>query len=70
MGSNYLKGHAGDTHRALLAGRGFNLMLLLRTWAGNFLAVMLWAFLLRIPSRKLRLAQNYTGPLGKLLRRD
>jgi transposase, IS5 family len=62
MSSNYLKGRAGDTHRALLAGRGFNLMLLLRTWAGNFLAVMLWAFCSLIPSRKSRLAQNYTGP--------
>jgi transposase, IS5 family len=62
MGSNYLKGGAGDTHHALWAGRGLNLMLLLSAWAGNFLAVILWAFLLRIPSRPLRLAQNYTGP--------
>jgi hypothetical protein len=44
MGRNYLKGRVGDTHPALLAGRGFNLMLLLSAWVGNFLAVMLWAF--------------------------
>jgi hypothetical protein len=62
MGSNYLKGSAGDTHRALLAGRGYNLMLLLRAWVGNSLAVMLWAFFSLIPSRGSRLAQNYTGP--------
>jgi hypothetical protein len=42
--------------------KGFNLMLLLRAWVGNFLAVMLWAFCSLIPSRKLRLAQNYTSP--------
>jgi transposase, IS5 family len=63
MGSNYLKGRAGDTHHALLAGIGFNLILPLSAWVGHFLAVMLWAFFSLIPSRKLRLAQNYTGPL-------
>jgi transposase, IS5 family len=62
MGSNYLKGRVGDTHHALLAGRGCNLMLLFSAWVGNFLAVMLWAFFLLIPSRPLRLAQNYTSP--------
>jgi hypothetical protein len=62
MGSHYLKGRAGDTHHALWADRGYNLMLLLSAWAGHFLAVMLWASLLRIPSKQLRLAQNYTGP--------
>jgi hypothetical protein len=62
MGSNYLKGRAGDTHHALLAGRGRNLMLLLRAWVAHFLAVMLWVFFSLIPSRKVRLAQNYTGP--------
>jgi transposase, IS5 family len=36
MGSNYLKGRSGDTHHALLAGIGFNLMLLLRAWVGHF----------------------------------
>jgi hypothetical protein len=62
MGSNYLKGRVGDTHHALLAGMGFNLMLLLSAWGGYFLAVMLWAFFSLIPSRQLRLVQNYTGP--------
>jgi hypothetical protein len=62
MGSSYLKGRAGDMHRALLAGMGFNLILLLSAWAGHFLAVMLWAFFSLIPSRPLRLAQNDTGP--------
>jgi transposase, IS5 family len=61
MGSNYLRGRAGDVHHALLAGLGFNLMLLLRAWAGHSWAVMLWAFFSLIPSRPLRLAQNYTG---------
>jgi hypothetical protein len=49
-------------NKALLAGMGFNLMLLLRAWVGNFLAVMLWAFFSFIPNRQLRLAQNYPGP--------
>jgi hypothetical protein len=62
MGSNYLKGRAGDTHHALLVGMGCNLMLLRRVWVGNFLAVMIWAFFSLIPSRPLRLAQNDTGP--------
>jgi hypothetical protein len=62
MGSNYLKGRAGDTHHALVAGMGCNLMLLLSAWIGNFLAVMLWAFFSLISSRKLSLDQNYTGP--------
>jgi transposase, IS5 family len=62
MGSNYLKGRAGDTHHALLAGMECNLMLLLSAWAGNFWAVMPWAFFSLIPNSKLRLAQNYTGP--------
>jgi hypothetical protein len=62
MGSNYIKGRAGDTHHALLAGMECNLMLLLRAWAGNFWAVILWAFFSLSPSRKLRLAQNYTSP--------
>jgi hypothetical protein len=61
-GSNYLKGRAKDTHHALLAGMGFNLMLLLREWAGYFLAIMLWTFFSLIPSRPLRLAKNYAGP--------
>jgi hypothetical protein len=40
-GSNYLKGRAGDTHNAILVGMGFNLILLLRAWVGNFLVVMI-----------------------------
>jgi hypothetical protein len=44
MGSNYLKGRAGDKHPALWAGKGCNLMLPLSAWVGNLLAVMLWAF--------------------------
>jgi transposase, IS5 family len=70
MGRNYLKGCVGDVNNALLAGMGFNLMLLLRELAGNFLAVILWAFCSLIPSRQLRLAQNYTCAWGKLLRLD
>jgi hypothetical protein len=62
MGSTYLKRCAGDTNHALLAGRGCNLMLLLSAWAGNFWAVIPWAFFSLIPSRPLRLAQNDTGP--------
>jgi transposase, IS5 family len=62
MGSNYLKERSGDTHHALWAGRGCNLMLLLRAWVGNFLAVMLWVFCSLIPSKQLRLTQNYTSP--------
>jgi transposase, IS5 family len=60
MGRNYLKGRVGDTNNALLAGMGFNLMLLLREIAGYFLAVILWAFFSLIPSKQLRLTQNYT----------
>jgi hypothetical protein len=62
MGSNYLKGRVGDTNHALLAGKGFNLMLLLRELAGNFWAVILWAFFSLIPNKQLRLTQNDTGP--------
>jgi hypothetical protein len=62
MGSNYLKERAVDTHHPLWAGRRCNLMLPLSAWVGHFLAVMLWAFCSLIPSRKLRFAQNYTGP--------
>jgi hypothetical protein len=61
MGSNYLKGRAGDTHYSLLACRGCSLMLLLSAWGGYFLAVMLWAFFSLIPNRKSRLTQNDTG---------
>ena len=41
MGRNYLKGSIGDKNNALLAGMGFNLLLLLRAMAGYFF-VFLW----------------------------
>jgi hypothetical protein len=41
MGRNYLKGRAGDTNNALLAGMGFNLMLFLREIAGYFCVLLL-----------------------------
>jgi hypothetical protein len=41
MGRNYLKGRVGDTNNALLAGMGFNLMLLLREIAGYFFVLLL-----------------------------
>jgi IS5 family transposase len=44
LGRNDLKGSVGDTHNALLAGMGFNLMLLLRELAGNFLGPILCSF--------------------------
>ncbi len=44
LGRNYLKGNVGDAMNALLAGMGFNLMLMLRALAGHFLFVMLSAF--------------------------
>jgi len=59
LGRNYLKGSVGDTNNALLAGMGFNLMLLLRELAGNFLAAMFWAYCSLVLSRKLRPSQNY-----------
>ena len=43
MGRNYLKGAIGDSHNALLAGMGFNLMLFLRAIAGNFFVFLLGA---------------------------
>jgi transposase, IS5 family len=43
MGSNYLKGSIGDGNNALLAGMGFNLMLLPRELAGNFFVFLLGA---------------------------
>jgi transposase, IS5 family len=58
MGRNYLKGSIGDRNNALLAGMGFNLMLLLRELAGNFLGPILWAFLCLALRRQLRLAQQ------------
>jgi IS5 family transposase len=43
-GKNYLKGSLGDSTNALLARMGFNLMLLVREMAGNFLAILFWGF--------------------------
>ena len=43
MGRSYLKGSIGDSHNALLAGMGFNLMLFLRAIAGNFFVFLLGA---------------------------
>ena len=44
LGRKDIKGSVGDTHNALLAGMGFNLMLLLRELVGNFLGPMRWEF--------------------------
>ena len=55
---NYLKGLVGDRHNALLAGMGFNLMLLLRDLGGHFLSVMLGAFFSLDLHRRLRFAIN------------
>ena len=70
LGRNYLKGSVGDTNNALLAGMGFNLMLLLRELAGNFLGPILWAFLCLDLRRQLRLAQKYQSSCAELLRLD
>ncbi len=58
MGRNYLKGSLGDTNNALLAGMGFNLMLLLREWVGYFLSTMFYAFFWLDLRGKLRLDGN------------
>ena len=58
LGSNYLKGLIGDKHNALLAGMGFNLMLLVRDLAGHFLSAMLGAFFFLDLRRRLRVAIN------------
>ena len=63
LGRNYLKGSIGDSNNALLAGMGFNLMLLLRALAGNFLAFMFWTIFSLIPSSRLRFAPNYAPPM-------
>ena len=44
LGTKDIKGSVGDTHNALLAGMGFNLMLLLRELVGNFLGPIRWEF--------------------------
>ena len=70
MGRNYLKGSIGDSNNALLAGMGFNLLLLVRELAGNFLAFMFWAIFSLIPSRKLRFARNDAPSCERFLRLD
>ena len=55
---NYLKGEIGDRNNALLAGMGFNLMLLVRELASNFLAILFWALFCLDLRRKLRLVAN------------
>ena len=56
LGRNYLKGSIGDGVNALLAGMGFNLMLLLRELASNFWAGLFGTFFCLDLRRKLRLA--------------
>ncbi|MCU0318392.1 MAG: hypothetical protein MUC61_03610, partial [Amoebophilaceae bacterium] len=52
LGRNYLKGRVGDTNHALLAGMGFNLMLILRAIAGNFLVLLFRALALLVLPRR------------------
>ena len=56
LGRNYLKGLVEDGNNALLAGMGFNLMLLLRELASNFWAGLFGTFFCLDLRRKLRLA--------------
>ena len=58
LGRNYLKGSIGDGVNALLAGMGFNLMLLVRELVGHFLSVILGAFLCLDLRSRVRLAIN------------
>jgi transposase, IS5 family len=58
MGRNYLKGSIGDRNNALLAGMGFNLMLLLREIAGYFFVFLLRAVALIELRRQEHLQQT------------
>ena len=58
MGRNYLKGRIGDTNNALLAGMGFNLMLLLREIVGSFFVLLLRAVALLDFRRQEHLQQT------------
>ena len=58
LGRNYLQGRSGDAMNALLAGMGFNLMLLVRELGGNFLSVLYWTLFYPEVRRKLRFAEN------------
>jgi hypothetical protein len=46
LGRNDLQGRVGDTHHALLAGMGFNLILFLREIVGYSFALILGALAL------------------------
>ena len=61
MGRNYLKGELGDKINSLLAGTSFNIMLLVRELADNFLS-MLFEVLFPPYFRK-----NFTGELHSKL---
>ena len=58
LGRNYLKGRLGDGNNALLAGMGFNLMLLARELAGDFLTLLFCVFCWLESHRKLHLANH------------
>jgi transposase, IS5 family len=58
LGRNYLKGRVGDTNNALLAGMGFNLMLLLREIVGYFFVSLLRAVALLELRRQEHLPQT------------
>lgn len=62
LGKNYLKGSVGDKNNALLAGMGFNLMLLVRELSSNFLAVVFRAFFWLDLRRKPSPYQNNLYP--------
>jgi IS5 family transposase len=58
LGRNYLKGRAGDTNHALLAGMGFNLMLLLRELVDYFFVLLFRALVLLVLPRQEYLQQT------------
>ena len=58
LGRNYLKRSVGDSNNALLAGMGFNLMLLVRELTSNFLSAAFWALCCLQLRRKVPLAEN------------
>jgi transposase, IS5 family len=62
LGRNYLKGSLGESTNALLAGMGFNLMLLVREMAGNFLTILFWSFCPLDSRQKLYLDTNSLAP--------
>lgn len=58
LGRNYLEGSLGGTNNTLLAGMGFNLLLLMRWAAGNWGNTMVLVFFCLNFRGKLRFAQN------------